>query len=333
MDISAKGVSKTIRIISLIERLNSGEVIVKKKEAEKFNVNQKTVQRDLEDIRAYFAELFVGEKSQGVVYDKKKGGYLIDEQYRHWLRFEEVLVIAKVLLESRAFVKREMDNILEKLIKQCHPDKRNELKLMLSNERYHYTSVRHSQLLCKKIWEIGQACSLNKKIELIYKKTAPMTNLKRRVLPLAIIFSEFYFYLIARIENSMYEFPALYRLDRIEKYDILNEHFSLRNHDRFEEGEFRKRVQFMHAGPLIRLKFKYWGTSLEAVLDRLPTANILKQEAATYFIEAEVFGTGVKMWLMSQLDKLEVLAPQKLRLEMINTLENMLTNYQKAGVK
>ena len=66
---------------------------------------------------------------------------------------------------------------------------------------------------------------------------------------------------------------------------------------RFEEGEFRKRIQFMQGGKLRRIKFKYKGNSLEAVLDRLPTAEIVKKEDDGVVLQAEVFGNGVDMWL------------------------------------
>ena len=45
--------------------------------------------------------------------------------------------------------------------------------------------------------------------------------------------------------------------------------------------------------------------SVEAVLDRLPTARILEQGEKGYLISAEVFGRGVEMWLRSQGDWVE----------------------------
>lgn len=72
------------------------------------------------------------------------------------------------------------------------------------------------------------------------------------------------------------------------------------NKDRFEEGEFQKRVQFMFGGKLERVKFRYTGPSVEAVLDRLPTAKIVEKCGDGYIMEAEVFGKGIEMWLRSQ---------------------------------
>ena len=48
------------------------------------------------------------------------------------------------------------------------------------------------------------------------------------------------------------------------------------------------------------IRFAYSGPSVEAVLDRLPTAVIRGEREGVYEIEAEVFGTGIEMWLRSQ---------------------------------
>ena len=119
------------------------------------------------------------------------------------------------------------------------------------------------------------------------------------------MFSEYYFYLTAFQENkAAFEnpediFPTIYRLDRIKSFRVLNEHFQVPYANRFEEGEFRKRVQFMYGGKLERIRFRYTGPSIEAVLDRLPTARA-KEISGGWEITAEVFGKGIDMWLRSQ---------------------------------
>lgn len=129
------------------------------------------------------------------------------------------------------------------------------------------------------------------------------------------MFSEYYFYLTAFIENidkKQFQvpedpYPTIYRIDRIKKVDITKEHFKIPYKNRFEEGEFRKRVQFMYGGKLQRVKFRYKGISAEAVLDKLPTAKILEQDEKGFVISAEVFGKGIEMWLRSQGEMVEVL--------------------------
>lgn len=69
------------------------------------------------------------------------------------------------------------------------------------------------------------------------------------------MFSEYYFYLTAFIEDEDVKkdfdvindsFPTIYRIDRIKSLKVLDERFSIAYKDRFEEGEFRKRIQFMY---------------------------------------------------------------------------------------
>ena len=88
------------------------------------------------------------------------------------------------------------------------------------------------------------------------------------------------------------------------------ENFEIPYLERFEDGEFRKRVQFMLSGKLRTVKFEYTGI-LEVVQDRLPTAEVLEESemddgAKKYVITAEVYGKGIDMWLRSQGDKVRV---------------------------
>ena len=109
---------------------------------------------------------------------------------------------------------------------------------------------------------------------------------------------------------------------------MMEQTFSLPYASRFQEGEFRKRVQFMYPGRLQSIRLRYTGSSVEAILDRLPTAKIVSQDANGYLIEAEVYGNGIVMWLLSQGNLVEVLAPQTLREEMLRVLTAMLERYQ-----
>ena len=63
----------------------------------------------------------------------------------------------------------------------------------------------------------------------------------------------------------------------------------------------------MYGGKLQKVNFKYKGSDIDAILDRLPTAKILQEENNSYIVSAEVFGKGIDMWLRSQGDNIEVL--------------------------
>ena len=63
----------------------------------------------------------------------------------------------------------------------------------------------------------------------------------------------------------------------------------------------------MYGGKLQKVKFKYSGPDVDAILDRLPTAEILDEDDGIYTISAEVFGKGIYMWLRSQGDYIRLI--------------------------
>lgn len=312
---------KAARILSMYDRLSNGKTLSKAKEAEHFGVNEKSVQRDFEEIRDYLDEQAALEGSgKRLVYDHKLRGYRIEQSGHGMLSNEEVLAVTKILLDSRAFPKEEMMSVLDRLLSCCIPIENQKLAgELIANEKYHYIEPRHKKAFLDTMWEIGLAIQKNRYIQITYERGSDYKVVNRKVQPLAIMFSEFYFYLAAHIENIDKEkefqnandkFPTIYRIDRIRKLEVLNEPFKIPYRDRFEEGEYRKRIQFMQGGRMQRTKFWYRGANAEAVLDRLPTAKILKEEDGRFLILAETFGRGIDMWLRSQGDLVEVIQNQ-----------------------
>lgn len=305
---------KIIRVLDIYNKLISGEIVNKSEEARYYNVNERSIQRDIDDIRSYMdAEVDRTGIINSVVYDRNEKGYRLEQVYKMKLTNSEILAICKILLDSRAFTKKEMEEMLSKLIKCCVPEKNRKLvEELIGNEEFHYIEPHHKTVFLDKLWSIGQAIHNNQIIEIAYQRTKDKAIVNRKVKPLAIMFSEYYFYMAAFIDNEEVrkDFdilndsnPTIYRIDRIKQLKICDERFYIPYSSRFEEGEFRKRIQFMYGGKLKKVRFKYVGTSVEAVLDRLPTAKILEEDEDGYLIEAEAYGEGIEMWLRSQGDK------------------------------
>ena len=83
----------------------------------------------------------------------------------------------------------------------------------------------------------------------------------------------------------------------------------------------------MFGGEPQKISFNYYGSSVEAVLDKFPMAKVVDEKEGVCSIEAEVFGTGVKMWLLSQGSKVKVTAPETLVQEMKQEIERMNNQY------
>lgn len=128
--------SRLDRILYIQQVLVQGGVLNKQQTADRFGVSEKTIQRDLDTLRNYFAD---SEPRREILYNSAKGGYLLDDTLCRFLTSSEILAVCKILLESRSMVKEEMFPILDKLVQVCTPlDRLNQVKDLISNERFHY---------------------------------------------------------------------------------------------------------------------------------------------------------------------------------------------------
>ena len=202
-----------------------------------------------------------------------------------------------------------MTEILDKLISSCVPDKnKKEVLDLIKNEEFHYVELQHKTRILDNLWRIGQTIRTSQCIEIDYERIKDGSVVRRKLQPVAIMFSEYYFYLTAFIDDEDVKkgfdvindsFPTIYRIDRIKNLKILDEKYHILYSDRFEEGEFRKRIQFMYGGKIQKVEFSYSGKDIDAILDRLPTAKILHEMGEVYTISVEVFGKGIDMWFRS----------------------------------
>lgn len=312
------GTGKLKRVLGIYSKLMREEIVYKAEEAQRYGVNERSIQRDIDEIRSFLADEGVKDgMHDDVVYDRALKGYRLERMYRTRLSNSEILAVCKILLDSRAFTKGEMESMLEKMVKCCVPkDDRRLVERMIGNEKLNYIEPQHKKPFLDTMWQLAQAIYESRYIVIRYQRLKGQECVERRLIPAAIMFSEFYFYLAAFIDNEEVKqhfdvindsFPTIYRIDRIQTLKVLDEHARMPLYkDRFQEGEFRKRVQFMFGGKLRSVTFKYYGLSVEAVKDRLPTAEVIGEKDGVYTIRAEVFGKGIEMWLRSQGDLVEV---------------------------
>lgn len=311
------------RLLYMYSRLVDGKMLYKKEEAQRFGCSLRSIQRDIEDLRSFLHEQ--NEASglvQDLVYNQKLGAYQLVPPSRNLLSNEEVFATLKILLESRAFTKKELYPIIDKLIDCCIPKtEQQRVSELIGNEKLLYVEPQHKDKFLKKMWELSGAVREQQEVTITYRRTDGL-QVQRTVQPVGIMFSEFYFYLIAfltpkdkqkvkfEIEND--PFPTIYRIDRIKGFTVTDKHFAVPYAKRFEEGEFRKRIQFMYGGHLQRLRFYFKGSCYEYILDRLPTAKVVQEDEKGTLIEAEVFGKGIDIWLKSQGELIEVVSRQEL---------------------
>lgn len=140
------------RLLAMYAQLAEGKPLYKAYEAVKYNCSLRSIQRDIEDLRSFFADR---SETTGVVqeliYDRKLNAYRLVPPLRNLLTNEETFAVLKVLLESRSLTKAELFPILEKLISCCvPPDNRRQVTDLIANEKYHYVEPRHKKEILEK---------------------------------------------------------------------------------------------------------------------------------------------------------------------------------------
>ena len=107
------------RVLQIYSKLLDGYVVNKAEEATRYGVNERSIQRDIDHIRNFLDD--DSERTgivNTIVYDRIEKGYRLETIYQMRLHNSEILALCKILLDSRAFTKPEMTEMLGKRVDQ-----------------------------------------------------------------------------------------------------------------------------------------------------------------------------------------------------------------------
>ena len=83
MSLYSDGADKIERVLGIYTKLLNGLTINKSEEAVKYNVNERSIQRDIDDIRNYMDQS-VSDSGivNSVIYDRQEKGYRLEQIYQ-----------------------------------------------------------------------------------------------------------------------------------------------------------------------------------------------------------------------------------------------------------
>ena len=317
---------KNDRMLEIFMRSLRGEAISLKKLANEYGVSTKSISRDISSIQNFLSEHRELMQNAELTYSRKDKTYRFTND--EFLKNKELFALVKILLGSRALSKDEVLTLISKLKKFTTVGDRETLENLIRKEVYHYHEVKSDcPSVIENLWKVIQSIEEKRTLTIDYYQKS-RNRIKPKILPAAVMFSEYYFYLIAYIAEDT-EFKAHhFRIDRITAITEHREHFQLDKKYDFDEGELREKNQFMFPGENIRIRFEFSGPSLQAILDRLPTAKVIEKNGNVSTIEAEVnYGRGIIMYLLSQGAWIKVLSPDCLIQDMKDEIEKMRNQY------
>ena len=316
---------KTDRMLEIFFRGMRGEKITVRALADDYGVSTKSISRDISRINNFLADNrdLMGNSYFEYSYSDKSYHLKLER----FLEDKELFAIVKILLGCRAFSKIDMFSIIDKLKMLTTTADRNKLETLISKEKQHYNEVHSDcQSVIDNVWKLSSCITEKKEITITYYKMN-RDEVKHRIKPVSIIFTEYYFYLIAyKSEDENYS-PVYFRIDRIRQMTEHREKFILDSRYDFDAGELREKIQFMFPGKCRKIKFEFSGPSCQAILDRMPTAKVVDIFDGKYIIEADVYGDGVKMYLLSQGSWVKVLSPPEFVEEMKDEIDRMRNLY------
>lgn len=318
--------SKQYRVLEIFFRALRGEDISVSNLANEYNVSTKSISRSINDLKSFLADHreLVGNTEFEYSHQDKCYRLYMDE----FLTNKELFALVEVMIGARAFSRMELLTLTDKLKRFTTAEDRPKLNELIRRELYHYPEVKHDcESVEDRLWQIVNCITEHKEITIEYYRMDRQWK-THRVRPASVMFTEYYFYLIAFMAEGIMDKPYYFRLDRIKDITEHRMKFSTDIIPEFDEGLLRKRSTFMWQGKLRTIRFEFSGPSVQAVLDKLPTAKIIERLGdKKYLIEAETYGDGIKMWLLSQGSWVKVISPNDFVSELCEEIEKMKKLY------
>ena len=296
---------KSTQILELYTRFQNGERLSKKEMVTILDgKSPRTIQRFISTINSFLKESGL---EQEILYDTASNQYYLEFRKDQYFNAKQILLISKVLLSTHSLNNKEISTILNNQISKLAPEEQMIIRKSVESESFHYDSGLDEQELLDIIWELNTLIYKNKVIEIEYSNA--LNAVKTHIIkPVYITFSEFYYYLVGVKES---EDILIFRVDRILNYKARRLNFSVQLPHYMSEGELKKRIYYMYGGHLKKVQFEFSGGIIESVIDRFPTAKLLKKDYKNniFTVEIEVIGNGIIMWLLSQGSRIKVLSP------------------------
>lgn len=307
-----------IRIIDVTMKLLQGNKINSENIASLYNVNKRTIYRDLQIIR----ENPIFNANYQMEFDSKQKNHFVTTDGK--INTKEILAIIQIVMGSRALSKSELDGIIKHLRKLVVTKDQSKIDKLLKRD---YLPVKTSGRLLEHIGDFTDFIESRTEIEFTYQGSRPDSDNQRlrRGVPLSLYFSNFYFYTVIFSETKG---SRVYRLDRILKYRALESTLSIPREKWADGASVRNFTYLLNGGRKSYFKIKYSAYPWTA-LDKLPNSKIVSREPdGSVIIEGYLFLQGLKFWVLSQGTFVKVLEPHSLIEEVKKELQASLDQYK-----
>ena len=270
---------KNPRILQIYTMLLQGESVSKESLAREYEVSEKSIQRDIEDLREFLEDTMPGVTLR---YSGKKRQYsLSSSRSSGRLDPEQLLLVAELVLQSGLLPREEAGELLDKLLPLCWDREKKPLlhsRIRRGMAQYRTRSRRLGQT--QLLWRLEQAIQHKNRVRLHYESD----QRQMVVWPQAVLIRTGLLYLAAFPETEPTKL-LLSRLDKLASAELLPA----------EECPVEPlkldRVPFSTGGELYQVRFRYLSENLQPIHIWLPGAQLCRlPDGSGWEVSVEVYG-------------------------------------------
>lgn len=284
--------------MNIYERLKHGEHLSKSELASDYSVSEKTIQRDIDDIRAYLSETHIYDRDISIKYDKTLNRYYLHDSSQSLLSGDEVLVLYKILLENPSLPKEKLTDIINKISAILPTPDRQIIESDIAKILENYHAVNVPSDITLKVWEFTKYAQNENSLLISYL----FPNNEKRyyiIFPVSVIYNKNTFYLIALTKDN-YKFPTIFNINEITSIKQLSAD-SIPNTDLGQIENFKAILQDNNYHELKEIRFDYNG-NIMWIMSKFPTAELMYEKNNIYTIRTLFCHDSTAEWLKSNTD-------------------------------
>ncbi|MBM6753043.1 hypothetical protein H6A65_16405 [Mediterraneibacter glycyrrhizinilyticus] len=220
---------KVTRILIMYTELLEGKKIYKKSFCTDTGINRRTFDRDIEDIRLYFSESYIG---YDLIYDRSDESYYLDNYHREIpLSAMEVSFLIALVKSSQILRKDEYMQLAYNIIHTCVWNKQEVLSEIFRKEINAYPQDVKKEALLKMQWDLQQCISERDII-----RVTMLERYQKIISPLSLWISRGELYLIGcGMEEKLEVIPVR----KIVSFKIEQKKFSRELEERFKYTDWQ----------------------------------------------------------------------------------------------
>lgn len=203
------------RLLEIFFRALKGEELSVQKLAADYNVSTKSISRSINDLKAFLSDKRSLTGNAELRYSSRSKCYRLHTD--EFLTNKELFALIEILIGARAFSKLELLALLDKLGAFTAAEDRPQINALIRKELYHYKEVKHDcESVGDLLWQLSKCITEKREITIKYTRMDRKV-VTHRLLPVSVMFTDYYFYLIAFKTDGDFTKPTYFRIDRIKK--------------------------------------------------------------------------------------------------------------------